>query len=34
MANEFRARLKRREVLLGTMVTLASAASAVVLAAL
>jgi 2-keto-3-deoxy-L-rhamnonate aldolase RhmA len=34
MANEFRARLKRREVLLGTMVTLASPASAEVLAAL
>jgi 2-keto-3-deoxy-L-rhamnonate aldolase RhmA len=34
MANEFRARLKRREVLLGTMVTLASTASAEVLAAL
>ena len=34
MANEFRARLKRRETLLGTMVTLASAASAEVLASL
>ena len=34
MTNEFRARLKRREKLLGTMVTLASAASAEVLAAL
>jgi 2-dehydro-3-deoxyglucarate aldolase len=32
MAQEFRARLKRREKLLGTMVTLASAASAEVLA--
>jgi 2-keto-3-deoxy-L-rhamnonate aldolase RhmA len=34
MAHEFRARLKRREKLLGTMVTLASAASAEVLASL
>ena len=34
MANDFRARLKRREQLLGTMVTLASAASAEVLASL
>ena len=34
MAHEFRARLKRREQLLGTMVTLASAASAEVLAGL
>jgi 2-keto-3-deoxy-L-rhamnonate aldolase RhmA len=34
MAQKFRARLKRREKLLGTMVTLASAASAEVLAAL
>jgi 2-keto-3-deoxy-L-rhamnonate aldolase RhmA len=34
MAHEFRARLKRREKLLGTMVTLASAASAEVLAGL
>ena len=34
MTNEFRARLKRREKLLGTMVTLASAASAEVLASL
>jgi 2-keto-3-deoxy-L-rhamnonate aldolase RhmA len=34
MANEVRARLKRREVLLGTRVTLASPASAEVLAAL
>jgi 2-dehydro-3-deoxyglucarate aldolase len=34
MANDFRARLKRREPLLGTMVTLASAASAEVLASL
>jgi 2-keto-3-deoxy-L-rhamnonate aldolase RhmA len=32
MSNEFRARLKRREKLIGTMVTLASAASAEVLA--
>src|SRR5688500_2704938 len=32
MGNDFRARLKRREQLLGTMVTLASAASAEVLA--
>ena len=34
MANDFRAKLKRREPLLGTMVTLASAASAEVLASL
>jgi 2-dehydro-3-deoxyglucarate aldolase len=34
MGHEFRARLKRREQLLGTMVTLASAASAEVLAGL
>jgi 2-keto-3-deoxy-L-rhamnonate aldolase RhmA len=34
MAHDFRARLKRREQLLGTMVTLASAASAEVLAGL
>ena len=34
MTNEFRARLKRRDPLLGTMVTLASAASAEVLASL
>jgi 2-dehydro-3-deoxyglucarate aldolase len=34
MAHDFRARLKRREQLLGTMVTLASAASAEVLASL
>ncbi len=34
MANDFRARLKRREPLLGTMVTLASASSAEVLASL
>jgi 2-keto-3-deoxy-L-rhamnonate aldolase RhmA len=34
MAHEFRARLKRREQLLGTMVTLASAASAEALAGL
>ena len=34
MANDFRARLKRRDKLLGTMVTLASAASAEVLASL
>jgi 2-dehydro-3-deoxyglucarate aldolase len=34
MAHDFRARLKRREKLLGTMVTLASAASAEVLAGL
>jgi 2-keto-3-deoxy-L-rhamnonate aldolase RhmA len=34
MGHEFRARLKRREKLLGTMVTLASAASAEVLAGL
>jgi 2-keto-3-deoxy-L-rhamnonate aldolase RhmA len=34
MAHDFRARLKRREKLLGTMVTLASAASAEVLASL
>jgi 2-keto-3-deoxy-L-rhamnonate aldolase RhmA len=33
MAHDFRARLKRRETLLGTMVTLASAASAEILAA-
>src|SRR5688572_26050828 len=34
MTNEFRARLKRREKLVGTMVTLASAASAELLASL
>jgi len=34
MTNEFRARLKRREKLIGTMVTLASASSAEVLASL
>src|SRR5215510_502427 len=34
MTNEFRARLKRREKLVGTMVTLASASSAEVLASL
>ena len=34
MANDFRARLKRRDPLLGTMVTLASAASAEVLGSL
>ena len=34
MANDFRARLKRRETLLGTMVTLASPATAEILAAL